>query len=231
MHNIKSKAVLIIIGLTIGNFSYGGKIPDRILIKTGASYSLTQLDISPFSEFRRWYDRGIGSPFLCIEYAQPIKTNELTFGIQIIQKGFKTNLKPPSSPSFEYEQSYQYLLDYIEMPINYRHHYDKYSLSLGIIASYLYDDTYRFSESQILKNLNPPKYNNISFASQYPHPERYREWDFGINLGVSRKLTNSLDLEFTYQKHLIRVDKRVTADLAYNVCFLIGFRYRFLSNK
>lgn len=228
MRSLFSLSLILFCLIGFSNKISATDIGDRLSIKSGLSYSLTQLELSPFSELRRWYDRGILSPFLNLQYTHSTKNkNEFTVGFQIIQKGFKAYLHFDNKKDFEFTQSYEYLLNYIELPICFKYHGEKYNLITGCFFSYLYDDTYRFSETQVLKNRSPLVYNEIRFAGQYPHPERFRELDFGINLGVTRSLTSNIDIEFTYQRGLIKVDKRNTLDLAYNMTLCLGLRYKF----
>jgi len=224
-------SALLIFYFTGIKISSAGNIQDRISFKTGYSFSITQAGQSPFSETRRWYDRSINSVFFNLQYAQPIKKGELSIGLQIVEKGFKTSFKSLPDPIFEYELAYQYRLYYVEMPVNYVYYFNKNSLILGIVTSFLYDDSYRFREIDVLKLNNKTTIYESNYASQYPYFDRFKQWDFGINIGLSRKLTNSIDLECTLQKHLINVDTWNHKDLAYNLCVLIGFRYCFLSSK
>jgi hypothetical protein len=228
MRNKFLHALILFCLLSLSNKITASGIGDRLSVKSGLSYSLTQVEFSPFSELRRWYDRGVLSPFLNFQYSYPTKNqNEFTVGFQMIQKGFKAYLHFDNKKNFEFTQSYEYLLNYIELPICFKYNGDKYKLITGCFFSYLYDDTYRFSETQILKNRSPLVYNEIKFAGQYPHPERFRELDFGINLGITRSLTSNIDLELTYQRGIIKVDKRNTLDLAYNMTICLGVRYAF----
>jgi hypothetical protein len=222
-------ALLSVLMSSIRNV-WSTNIPDRISISMGGSYSLTQLGVSPLSEMRRWYDRGLASPYLYIEYAQPLKHNELTIGIQIIEKGFNTSIKSPPSPTFEFEEAYQYRLSYIELPVQYRFTAHKYQFSCGAYASFLYDDTYRYNNTSVIK-ANPPSYNSFITAMQYPHPERFKSYDAGIRLGVSRMLLPSLFIDLSYQKGLVDADNRNSVDLRYNTSFLLGLKYKFLSSK
>lgn len=230
MNSLQKSVLLTLLFLTIRNIGNTTNIPKIFAIKIGVSHSLTQLGLSPASELRRWYDRGILSPYIYVEYAQPIGKNELLLGLQIIQKGFKTNLKSPSSLTFEYEESYEYLLNYIELPISYKFNFNSYSITTGGYISYLYDDTYSYNNTSLVKS-TPYDYDMSFHSSQFDYPERYQSWDGGISLGISKKITPDLTVDFTYQKGLVKVENWVSVDLAYNISFLLGLKYKFLSTK
>jgi len=146
--------------------------------------------------------------------------------LQLIQKGFLTNYEKNRAANKEVVY-YEHRLFYLELPINYVIEGKKNSFISGLIVSYLYDDIWRFSHVQTFYNNSGGVTTifNVNDAKQFPFFDRYNIFDFGLNLGFSRKINESLSFEFTIQKHFLNVDNWKTEDLRYNLCFLTGLRY------
>lgn len=221
------KRITFYILILLTQTCFSQEVLNRFSVKTGYSISVTQWGVSPFAEIRRW-DRSIGCVFFNLQYSQPIKKNELNIGLQLIEKGFRTQYSF-AFPNSSTNAAYQIRLNYIELPVNYVHRIGKYNIIFGAVLSYLYENNYRFEETDV--NIGNP---TIVFASNYSYTEnwnRYNKWDFGVNIGMSYRLHKNFDAEFTIQKHFIDVDTWQQRDLDCNLSFLLGLRYRFLSYK
>lgn len=204
---------------------------DRLSIKVGFSNSTQLWGYTPFSHIRP-PEKSIQSIFFNVQYAQPItKKSDITIGFQTMEKGFRSTYISDFDPTSQFSQTYEYRLSYIELPINYIYHWKKYSFIGGAIVSYMWEDAYRFKEIDILKNNN----KTITYYSNYSTPfiyhDRFIRWDFGINIGIARKIYKNFDIELTMQEHYVDYDKWKTRDLVFNECFLLGVRYTFLSSK
>jgi len=202
-------------------------IKKHLSVKVGHSLSVTQWGLNPLSETRRLNDRSINGIFFNLQYAFEIKRKKFNIGLQLTQKGFLTNYERKRVYNDEVVY-YEHRLFYLELPINYKIESKKNSFISGLIFSYLYDDIWRFSDVQTFydKNGNVTSIYNSNYTKPFPYFDRYNVFDFGLNVGYARKINESLDFEFTIQKHFINVDNWHTEDLKYNLCFLTGLRYK-----
>ena len=213
---------------------FAQEILDRISIKTGMSYSVMSWGAELTSHIVPPY-KSINAVFMNIQYSQPIKRHELNIGLQMIEKGLSTSIRNENIDSKSLID-YQYRLNYLEAPINFVYKYDKYRFIVGLITSYMYDMNFRYQETDIVYGNNYHSttiyYSNYSFTTNKTGTnQRYNQWDFGGNIGVNWNFYKNFDTELTIQKHFIQIDKEHQRDLGWNVCFLLGLRYRFLSSK
>ncbi len=221
---------LVALLLSLNGYCQNKIILDRISFKAGYSNSITQWGQSPFSEIRRW-SRSISSVFFDLQYAQPLtKNSELAIGMQVMEKGFKRDYFLVVPNHLDQSTWYEYRLHYIELPVTYIKHFKNNALIFGLVTSYLYANDFRYREVDVIypNNNNVKTIIDINYSTPYPN-DRLNKWDFGFTLGYSRKVHKNFDLEITTQKHLINVDKFGGVDIVYNLCFLLGVRYRFLS--
>jgi len=229
MDNFKKKQFLLLMVIFFtNNLVYCQSFLNRFSFKVGYSLSVTQLGESPFSETRRLNDRSINSVSFNMQFLQPIqKETAITIGIQTVQKGFRNNVDEisPGAP-FQFVKWDEYQLNYIEVPINYIFTFSKnFTFIGGIVFSYLYENTYRHKEEQIVAYVLPPTYYEINDAGPYVWKNRFNKFDFGVNAGISRKIVKHFELELSVQRHFINVDNWNTQDLRYNLSFLLGVRY------
>jgi hypothetical protein len=195
-------------------------------IKTGFSHSTQAANISPVAHIRP-IEKSIQSVFINVQYTIPIKKNELNVGLQLIEKGYRTEYDINENNLFEHTD-YQNSLSYIELPINYLWVIKKINFITGVIFSYMYDCNYRIKQTGI--NYGNP---NIIFATNFSDTYnvknvRYNDLDFGVNIGFSKVIYENIEIELTAQKHFIRIDKLRQRDLIYNTSLLLGIRYYFL---
>jgi hypothetical protein len=164
---------------------------------------------------------GVHSMFFNSEINYTIGKFDFSTGVQYVEKGFNTNFISYTS-SITQHTTYQYRLHYLEVPFNFK---IKKKFILGIIGSYLFDDDYRYAFKQTQFKPDGEKRYQYEVAYQFPFPERYKQFDFGINVGYNYRFSDALSAEITIQKHLINIDKWNSIDLRYNFCLLAGLRY------
>jgi hypothetical protein len=204
----------------------------RFSFSSGASLSVTQLGISPFSTLRSWSDRSLPSIFLKFRYFQPLKKNGLTFGFQVVEKGFQTSYKLNNSHT-QTTVSYSYNLNYLEMPALYHYRINRpllksFSFNSGLFVGYLFRDDFRIYQKDVHFPQNSSPYTNYTnLAGSYQWGNRFNLWDIGIILGTEYRINNFLSSEFCIQKGMIRVDNIQHNDLAYNVTLYLGLNYHF----
>lgn len=204
----------------------------RFSFTSGASLSVTQLGISPFSTLRSWSDKSIPSIYLKFRYFQPIKKNGISFGLQIVEKGFQTFYQL-NNPSTQTTVSYSYNLNYLEMPFLYHyrintHLLKSFTFNSGFFVAYLFKDDYCIYQKDVHFPQNSPPYTNYTnIAGSYQWGSRFNLWDIGINLGTEYRINNFLSSEFCLQKGMIKVDRIQHKDLAYNVTLYLGLNYHF----
>jgi len=198
----------------------------KFSIKSGFAHSTQAASISPIAHIRP-IEKSIQSVFINIQYNIHLKKNEISLGLQLLEKGYKTEYELQQGKTFE-QTNYENSLSYIELPINFIWIRKKTNFITGIIFSYMYECNYRIKQTAIQYG-NP----NIVFVTNYSNTinvnnKRYNDLDFGVNLGLSKEIFKNAELELTAQKHFIRIDKYSQRDLIYNTSFLLGLRYYFL---
>lgn len=200
----------------------------KFQLESGAAFSLTQQGISPLAPLRRWYDRGILSPYVGLNFCYQFKNFEIATGARLLEKGFKTKLIIDLPPVY-YEEYYQYRLAYIEMPLMVGYHVKSWQLAGGIFAAYLYDDTWLYSNRDEVQS-NPVSYHEIYAAKQYSRPNRFNSWDVGLCVAVDKALTKQLSFTFKLQRGFIDVDNWQSVDLMYNASALLGLKLNVLGS-
>lgn len=158
---------------------------------------------------------------------------DVAIGLQLLEKGFvyEVNNVGSGSPTV-FSTRYQYNLLYGELPINAIFKLRKFSLTVGGIASYLMKANYFKKDITITNRPNQlPAVYDTQYFGEYPF-DRFRKWDWGVNLGLSYRISQDFEFECNLQKHFIRVDHYAPqtgyADVMYNQCYLFGVRYYFL---
>jgi hypothetical protein len=232
--------VIKILRLTVGYLGFfllsqsisGQVFFDRLSFKTGIANSTQCSGLSPFDHIKP-PERSIQSVFFNLQYSQFINDYlDVTIGMQLIEKGFRVDYGFLVPNRFSKAAGYQYRFNYVELPANCVWHVGKYLFTGGALISYMYEQNYRFREIDVVYS---PTKTATTFESTYSTSEaysaRFKKWDFGINLGVGRKIHKDFEIELTAQKHFVNVDNWQTRDIVYNYCFLFGIRYYFLSSK
>lgn len=155
---------------------------------------------------------------------------DVAMGMQLVEKGFVYDVKNVGlgTPTV-FSTMYQYNLLYGELPLNAIFRLRKFSLAIGAIASYLIKANYDYKDRTLTTRPNkPPSIFDTQFFGEYPF-DRFRKWDWGVNVGLSYRILKDFEIECNLQKHFIRVDKiapqKGYADVMYNQSYLIGIRY------
>ena len=220
-----SGAILFI--LLFNTFCFGQLKSKPFVIKLGLSHATQQWGYSPFDHIRPIY-KSIQSGFAFIGYKIIRKDKlDITAGIQYSEKGFRVNYFFEDQGIYKHELTYQYLLQYLEVPIIYTYHQQRFSYTTGIIFSYLLDDVYSVQDKVTLTNT----YTNITTQQQITYEtsfnklyNRINKYDVGIVIGTTYKITENLGIDFTLQKHFLNIDNWKQRDLVYNLVFLLGLK-------
>lgn len=153
-------------------------------------------------------------------------------GLQIIEKGFNYSVRNVGSgTSTVFSTDYQYALRFLEIPVNFYYDKNRFGILIGFIVSYMYDNDYRYRDVTITTK---PGRSSVVFKSDYygsyPIKDRFKKWDFGINLGLVYRISEHFGVEITVQKHFIKLDKFAPkygySDIMYNQCYLFGIVYK-----
>jgi hypothetical protein len=147
----------------------------------------------------------------------------LKCGIQVSQKGMQVDYSQ-YGPVIGNETDYLYHLSYLDIPLCINLNKKKWQFSAGIQASYLLNSSWNFRQKQIY-------YTTMYIVSYYyifPSTNNYHRFDYGINLGATRRLNDYLDIEFMFIRGLTVPDKYDMGDIRYQESFLFGFKYYFL---
>lgn len=209
------------------NFIYCQNEFNKFSFKVGIANSTQSKDLFILTKIRP-FEKSIQGVFVNLEYAIPVKKNLISFGFQLIEKGFKTIIYLDSK-NYKEETEYQNSLSYFEFPINYVLINKRYNIIAGLLFSYMYENNYRIKETGI--SYGSPNIVIITNGSiDYDKVnDRYKKYDLGINIGLSKKIIKNIALELNLQKHFIRIDKHnYDSDLLYNMCFLFGIKHSFL---
>jgi hypothetical protein len=215
--------LLILTHLAIGQNGLGG-----FSINSGLSISSQSYSKFTFGNVHQGKGTKILSPFINIQYAIPIKNFSILFGAQVIEKGFSFSYISKRYGDLQFDLDYQILLNYIEMPLGVSYKFDdRLIFQIGTITSYLLEANYRYKE--VRRTFNTP----TIFVSNYSQKQydRFKNWDFGLNFGLSSKIINGLYLDLSVQRHFVNADNWNTTDIMFNEVYLVGLRYKFLKNK
>ncbi|MFI5148860.1 MAG: outer membrane beta-barrel protein [Bacteroidia bacterium] len=196
---------------------------DRFAIRIGYSQSTQSPEWYRPDQVCAWRNN-VHALYFGVDYEQPLRKRlKLSFCPQLVQKGYRMDYSF-IDPAISSEDSYLYTLTWIDIPINLSFEKNKWKFRTGIFGSYLLHSDFRFEHKEIF-------YTNayiITFKSANPDINSYNRFDYGINLGVSRKLTDYLDLEFNFTRGLSLPDKFPYGEIRYQESFLFGFKYYFL---
>jgi hypothetical protein len=144
-------------------------------------------------------------------------------GIQICQKGMRVDYSQ-YGPIFGDETDYMYQLSYLEIPLSFILRKWGWDFSAGFQGSCLLNSSWKFRQKQIY-------YTNqfiVTYIHAFNGSNGYNRFDYGINIGVSRKLNTHLDAEFQFLRGLTVPDKFSFGDIFYQESFLFGIKYYFL---
>ncbi len=144
-----------------------------------------------------------------------------TIGIHTCEKGYKTSFSSNGSLS-NIDLSYQYSLRCLEMPICATFNLGAFQLKGGLFATYLLGSNYMLTET----DQNSILYLQNRFVS--PDNFHYNKWDFGVILGIVRRITSHFDIELNVERGFLFLDKSKGDEIKYQETGLLGIRYFFL---
>ncbi len=206
--------------------SYSQDWVQHLAFRTGYSQSTQSPDWYRPDQLGAWRNN-IHAAYFGADYRLRICHKYLlTLGPQVTQKGYKMAYSF-YDPAFSTVDSYMYTFSYLDIPVNFIYKPGNWSFILGAFGSYLLHSDYRFEHIDLY-------YINMYVISQKrgnPNTVFYNRYDFGINLGISRRITDYLDVEFNLLRGLTLPDKLPTGEIRYQESFLFGLKYYFLKNS
>lgn len=209
------------------HFVHGQNNKTGIVIKAGFSHATQQWGLSPVDHIRPPH-RGIQSGFVFVGYDFLRKRKaDLILGAQYVEKGFRVKYVNDVPGILKQDAGYQYLLQYVEMPIYYRYKHNRFYYSGGVIFSYLLNDVYSYREKITATNnvTGTTSTYDINYELAYNDLyDRISTYDWGIGAGIAYELKPGIEVELNAQKHFIQVDKWKQRDLVYNLAFLLGLK-------
>jgi len=228
---MKKILVSILLLLQIAAFGQESKWHDRLSVKSAYAFSVTQQGRSPFSSTRD-ARRGISSILLNVQYSYPVSTKiSVTGGIQACEKGFVREETVISKNAYYISTTYEYGLNYAELPVGISYQYKKTAFLFGLVTSYLYEGSYRLKQHEIeYDNSGKEIYNGTSYYATPTLDGMYSQWDFGVLGGISRTVYKGINIELTAQKQMINASRKFTnnEDIRYSLTLALGVRYTFL---
>lgn len=173
------------------------------------------------------------SGYVRLTYERKLKKNMgVSIGIQHIEKGYKYSGINIGTPTKNYDLTYEYRLNYVEVPLCFAYKLNRFGFTTGTIVSYLYAANYRYNDVTRVTQNGITSVYATSYSDKYPN-DRYRKWDIGVLLGVSYKLNKYLDVECSLSKHFTRTDKVASQyrynDIMYNQVYMLGLKYKFVA--
>jgi hypothetical protein len=218
--------IIFLILLCSAKACFPQSIRENIAFRVGYSQSTQSPDWYRPDQVAAWRNN-IHSVYFGADYTQRIcHKYALTFGPQVTQKGYKMAYSF-YDPAFSTIDSYMYSFTYLDFPVNFIYKPGNWGFILGAFGSYLLHSDYRSEHIEMY-------YTNlyvISYKRGNPNTVFYNRYDLGINIGISRKLTDYLDVEFNFLRGLTLPDKLPTGEIRYQESFLFGIKYYFLKNS
>lgn len=224
------RLLLIIVLFCFNTLAFAQQQTNRIVFRTGLSHATQQWGVSPLSHIRP-PNKGIQSGYLFLGYDCLKSTNlDLVIGIQYAEKGFRIKYEYENPGRLKQEAAYQYLLQYIEVPLNFRYRIERFFLSGGFVLSYLVNDVYSYREKIISYDRYRGTSTEFNIAYELSYNELYdriNKFDFGVMLGTSYLIKENVEFDLNIQKHFLQVDNWKQRDLVYNLIFLSGIKLNF----
>ncbi len=200
------------------------KCLDNFSFRTGYSQAAQMKEQVGFKNITYWRNN-IHSVYFGMDYSHPLtKKWYCSLGFQFCQKGFKTKYQAGDG-TIHFDVKYQFILNYVELPLMFSYKIDQTKINVGLVSSYLINDSYRFTETDQAPNY----YSSFKYATETPH--RFKHFDIGINLGLTKTINQHFDIEFNYQRGFIKPDQWMTGEINYQQTFLLGIKYYFLKKS
>jgi hypothetical protein len=193
----------------------------NLAIQVGYSQSAQSPSLFRADQVTAWA-HNIHSIYFGAEYADSINRHwGWSIGIHTCEKGYKTQFSSTGSLSNIY-LSYQYSLRCLELPICATFNLGGFQIKGGLFTTYLFGSNYMLSET----DQNSTLYLQNKFvATDNSH---YNKWDFGIHLGIVRRINSHFDIELNVERGFLFLDKSKGDEIKYQETGLIGIRYFFL---
>lgn len=190
-------------------------------------YSQAAQTLNPFINISNW-NQNIKNVFGGVEYYHNFNSESaLGIGLQTTEKGFK-NSYSVEFPGYTSTLDYFFRLNYIEMPVMYRHTFKKpfYTrkifFNIGGVGSYLIKSA---QGNQTKKDYHDGR---ISYAkgSSY-NPKVFKKVDVGLLARVGYEFYHNCNVHFTFTQSFLRPYIYNSGELNYQTCFFIGLTYNF----
>jgi len=177
----------------------------------------------------------IVSAYSKVAYEISVKPNWfIQFGCQHVEKGYKYEGRNIGNAKTNYNLTYEYRLNYIEIPLIFTYRRNKIGYNFGVSGSYMYRANYRYFDESFVQSNGVKSVYRSSYFGEYPF-ERYQKWDIGLLVGLNYKLSKKLIIDLVVTKHMIRTDfvgpQIGYNDIMYQQVYMLGLNYFLLNRK
>lgn len=185
-------------------------------------YSQAGQSVNVFNLFQTsFWRQNIHNGYFSTEYYRDInRESSVGTGIQLVEKGFK-NSYDISFPQYTLHQRYFFKLDYIELPIMYRHKFKFFSFNIGVLNSYLIKSA---QGSAFVRNYTNGKIQD-SRGTSY-NPDVFKKFDIGLILRIGWEVRQNTYFNFSFTRGFTRPYIYNSGELNYNEVFLVGLSYK-----
>ncbi len=209
--------IIILLTMTLHTFSQS---KNEFFIQGG--YSQASQSVNAFNLFQTsFWVQNIHNGYFSTEYYRNInEQSSIGTGIQLVEKGFK-NSYDISFPQYTLHQRYFFKLDYLEMPIIYRHKLKYFLFTTGILNSYLIKSA---QGSAFIRDYANGKIQD-SRGTSY-NPNVFKKFDSGLIIRVAWEVRQNIFLNFSFTRGFIRPYIYNSGELNYNEVFLVGLSFK-----
>jgi hypothetical protein len=220
MELFRQKKILIITLLLLWTVDSFAQKKNEFFIQGG--YSQASQSVNAFNLFQTSYWRqNIHNGYFSTEYYRNInKQSSIGSGIQLVEKGFKISYDLYYS-QYTLHQRYFFKLDYLELPIMFRHKIKSFILTAGLLNSYLLKSS---QGSAFVRNYTNGKIQD-SRGTSY-NPDVFKKFDVGLILRAGWKVRDDIFFNFSFTRGFIRPYIYNSGELNYNEVFLVGLSYK-----
>ena len=217
----------IVIGLLLLTMGVKSQaILNRFYLRTGYSnstHTIGQLDLQTGNE-----EHHINAFYFGVDYHfLKVKNNVFcSAGIQLLEKGFKRSYGSNTNAYNWYHVNYQYNLSYLEFPIGMTVKHKGFNYFVNLVPDILLGSTWLFKETDVYQTGTINKVNHRDNIVSVNAWNYFKNYDLGMNLGVSKQLFDFLSLEIRLQKGFVSPIKVPTSDMGYLQTLMIGLRYQ-----
>jgi hypothetical protein len=216
------KNMLMLI-LAIGSLNLAAQ-EEHIVFRAGGAMAAQSPELFRIDRFSS-SKHAIAAPYCALEFQYPLKFSfGYALGLQYLVKGFKTSYQF-FDPGFSASTSYRYELRYLELPLQFKYQPAEWSIRAGIIFSWLISNSFDFEES----DQSATVYSHVRYATAFH--ARYRKFDAGISLGITRRISPYFELELHIERGFIKPDTWTAEEIIFQEAGLVGLRYYFLKQS